>query len=106
MKDASKIAGDMLRECESGVCDGIKAMIDALDTIDRLRRMSECPTIKQVIYNEPVTAIVWGDGDVTRTRCQDGDAYDRQTGFLFCLVKKAYPGWHDMLESHCWSGQA
>lgn len=50
---------------------------------------SNMPTIKRVIFNDPATIIMWEDGTKTVVKCQQGDRYDRTTGFLMAVVKKA-----------------
>ena len=60
------------------------------------------PRVKDVGWNGPVTYVVWDDSSVTRTRCLDGDEYDKEKGLLFCLVKKAFPEWHDIMTEHLW----
>lgn len=60
------------------------------------------PRVKDVGWNGPVTYVVWNDGSVTRTRCLEGDEYDREKGLLFCLVKKAFPEWHDIMTKYLW----
>lgn len=50
--------------------------------------MSKMPNIKQVIYSNPVTVIIWEDGTKTISRCDDDDIYDELTGFMLCIFKK------------------
>lgn len=50
--------------------------------------MSKMPNIKQVIYSDPVTIIIWEDGTKTLSRCDDDDVYDELTGFMLCIFKK------------------
>lgn len=50
--------------------------------------MSKIPNIKQVIYSDPVTVIIWEDGTKTISRCDDDDIYDELTGFMLCIFKK------------------
>lgn len=47
------------------------------------------PEIKQVIYSNPVTVVIWADGSKTISRCDDNDIYDELTGFMLCVFKKA-----------------
>ena len=47
-------------------------------------------TIENVIHYDPVTIIVWSDGSVTRAKCQDGETYDKEKGFLVCVGKKFF----------------
>jgi hypothetical protein len=46
------------------------------------------PTIKQVIFNDPATIILWHDGTKTVVKCCDGDEYDAETGFYAAYLKK------------------
>ena len=45
-------------------------------------------TIKEVIYNDPATIIIWSDGTKTVAKCEGGDVYDREKGFYICLLKE------------------
>ena len=44
--------------------------------------------IKKVIYSKPVTCIVWEDGTMTKSRCDEIDTYDELSGFMLCVFKK------------------
>lgn len=48
----------------------------------------DMPEIKQVIYSDPVTVVIWGDGTKTKSRCDEDDIYDELTGFMLCVFKK------------------
>ena len=48
------------------------------------------PKIKKVIYNPPATVIIWNDDTKTVVKCQEEDIYDKQTGFLLCIMKKIF----------------
>ena len=56
-----------------------------LDQVDR----SEVPEIKNVIFNDPATIILWEDGTKTIVKCQDGDEYSAELGLAMCIAKKA-----------------
>lgn len=45
-------------------------------------------TIKRVIFNGPATIIIWDNGDKTVVKCQNGDAYDKRTGFMYACAKR------------------
>lgn len=45
--------------------------------------------IKQVIFNNPATIILWADGTKTVVKCQDGDQFIPETGIAMCFMKKA-----------------
>lgn len=45
--------------------------------------------IKNVIFNDPATVVLWEDGTKTVVKCQDGDIYNKETGLALCIAKKA-----------------
>lgn len=47
-------------------------------------------SIKDVIFNNPATIIIWGDGTKTVVKCQQGDEYEPELGFLLAVAKKAF----------------
>jgi hypothetical protein len=44
--------------------------------------------IQKVIFNNPVTVVIWDDGTKTMVKCQLGDEYSRETGLAMCIAKK------------------
>lgn len=44
---------------------------------------------KKIIYNNPVTVVLWEDKTKTVVRCQDGDEYNPMLGLALCYMKKA-----------------
>ena len=59
-------------------------------------------TIKKVIYNPPATIILWNDGTKTTSKCEYGDVYSKEMGFMLCVLKKKYGNkkFHDMLKQY------
>ena len=47
------------------------------------------PEIKDVIFNEPATIIIWKDGTKTVVKCQEGEDYDPEKGMAMAISKKA-----------------
>ena len=43
--------------------------------------------IKKVIFNDPATVIIWSDNTKTVVKCEDGETYDKEKGFLLCWLK-------------------
>lgn len=43
--------------------------------------------IKQVIFNDPATIIIWKDGTKTVVKTQDGEAFDPEKGFTMGIMK-------------------
>lgn len=50
--------------------------------------MQEPFTVCRVIYNDPATIVYWSDHTRTVVKCQPGDKFDPETGFLLALCKK------------------
>ena len=44
--------------------------------------------VERVIFNDPVTVVIWKDGTKTVVRCQDGEPYDPEKGLAMCMAKK------------------
>lgn len=49
---------------------------------------SEDDNIKNVIFNDPATIVLWEDGTKTVVKCQDGDTYSKELGLAMCISKK------------------
>jgi len=47
------------------------------------------PSIKKVIFNDPATIVIWGDGSKTVVKCQNGEKFDKEKGLALCYMKKA-----------------
>ena len=50
---------------------------------------TKLPEIKDVIFNEPATIILWADGTKTVVKCQEGEKYDPEKGMAMAISKKA-----------------
>lgn len=48
--------------------------------------------IKDVIFNDPATIILWKDGSKTVVKAQDGELYDPEKGFAMAIAKKVLGG--------------
>lgn len=47
------------------------------------------PQIKNVIFNDPATIVMWTDGTKTVVKCQDDDVFDSEKGLAMAISKKA-----------------
>lgn len=47
------------------------------------------PSIKDVIFNNPATIVLWNDGTKTVVKCQGDDEYSEEVGLALCIAKKA-----------------
>lgn len=68
--------------------DHLDTMIYGRSIIDALKPTC-VPAIKNVIFNDPATIILWADGTKTVVKCQDGDIYDPEKGMAMAICKKA-----------------
>lgn len=46
--------------------------------------------IKDVIFNNPATVVIWEDGTKTVVKCQKGDTYSEELGLAMCIAKKFF----------------
>lgn len=46
------------------------------------------PKVEKVIFNNPATIILWTDGTKTVVKCQPGDTYSKEVGFITAYLKK------------------
>lgn len=53
-----------------------------------MRFESYKPTIKNVIFNDPATIVMWSDGTKTVVKCGENDIFDPEKGVAMCCMKK------------------
>ena len=44
--------------------------------------------IREVIYSDPATIVIWEDGTKTVSKCKAPDSYNAEMGLLLCCMKK------------------
>ena len=66
-----------------------------METIRFNMPKAELPEIKNVIFNDPATIVIWADGTKTVVQCQDGDIYDPEKGLAMAISKKIMGNKHD-----------
>lgn len=54
------------------------------------KSLVKMPKIKDCIFNEYKTIVIWEDGTKTIVECQPGDTWNDEMGVLECIAKKAY----------------
>ena len=59
---------------------------DCINTWKMLNEMGN--TVKKVIFNDPATIVIWGDGSKTVVKCQNGEKFDKEKGLALCYMKK------------------
>lgn len=94
--ELASILEQVRRKCNLEAKDWRRAaMIDsslhAYKAYDRCleTNATKLPEIKDVIFNEPATIILWSDGTKTVVKCQEGEGYDPEKGMAMAISKKA-----------------
>lgn len=59
---------------------------DCITTWKMLNDMGN--VVKKVIFNDPATIVIWGDGSKTVVKCQNGEKFDKEKGLALCYMKK------------------
>lgn len=44
-------------------------------------------SIEKIIFNDPATIIIWGNGDKTIVKCGEGEIYDPEKGMAMAIAK-------------------
>lgn len=50
------------------------------------------PKIKEVVFNDDTTVVIWADGKKTIVHCGEGETFDRYTGFMAAICKRMFGG--------------
>ena len=59
--------------------------------------------IKQVIYNDPATIVLWSDGTKTTSKCDYRDKYNPEMGLILAVMKKIIDGKYVADLLHDWA---
>lgn len=69
---------------------GLKLWINPMDNTLGVLMSVLLSGVKGVFYNEPYTTVKWADGTATTVKCTEADNYSKETGFVYCLMKKVF----------------
>lgn len=58
---------------------------DIYTTKEAVKTMRD--SIKKIIFNDPATIIIWGNGDKTIVKCGEGETYDPEKGMAMAIAK-------------------
>ena len=50
--------------------------------------------IREIIYNDPATIVLWSDGSKTVSKSLPTDKYNPEVGVMYCILKKLAPNTH------------
>ena len=57
---------------------------------------------EKVIFNDPVTVVMWSDNTKTIVKCMEGTEFDKWTGLSMAITKKALgDDYHHTFRKHC-----
>ena len=65
---------------------------------------SQVNQIKRVKYDKPWTIVWWKDGQVTRSKCAENDAWSESAGFNACVAKHYFQtagAYNKVLKTYC-----
>ena len=85
--DAVDAVGYALDYCRRDV-DICKEALETHNKMEETKMKRKSLVIKKIIVNDPATIILWGDGDKTVVKCQDGDTFDAEKGIAMCVMKR------------------
>lgn len=80
---------EMMMEAAERYCRNDVAVTEKLFKEEKIMRFNSCkPTIKNVIFNNPATIVMWSDGTKTVVKCGENDTFDPEKGVAMCCMKK------------------
>ena len=65
---------------------GIKNAFTSNDLTAHIQKIMR-NSIKKIIFNDPATIIIWGNGDKTIVKCGEGEFYDPEKGMAMAIAK-------------------
>ena len=68
----------------------VNPLAERIKQIEEERMIYKPFEIKRVIFNNPVTVVLWADGTKTKVRAQKGDTFNKETGLAMCIAKKVF----------------
>lgn len=67
----------------------IKKFEEEIKMAEKTMRFESCkPTIKNIIFNDPATIVMWSDGTKTVVKCGENDIFDPEKGVAMACMKK------------------
>lgn len=84
MSEVKDIA--IINKAKTKTCDADKPMITGYG----LEKAGDFAAIKQVIFNDPATIVIWWDDTKTVVKCQKGDTFDKEKGLAMAICKRLY----------------
>ena len=76
---------ELKKQYDSDAMDAFKYFVNSMYGIH-----SSSLSIKNVIFNDPATIVIWSDGVKTIVKCVDGDAFDPEKGLAMAIVKRVF----------------
>lgn len=76
--------------CKNDVRSTEEAFRRMTNSFYGLTRAERTMEIKNVIFNDPATIVIWKDGSKTVVKCGDGDVFDPEKGLAMAIAKRVY----------------
>ena len=76
---------ELKKQYDSDAMDAFKYFVNSMYGIH-----SSSLSIKNVIFNDPATIVIWSDGVKTIVKCVDGDDFDPEKGLAMAIVKRVF----------------
>lgn len=87
--DMAMTKEERMLEAAARYCLNDVAVTEKLFKEEKIMRFDSCkPTIKNVIFNEPATIVMWSDGTKTVVKCGENDIFDPEKGVAMACMKK------------------
>lgn len=87
--DMAMTREERMLEAAERYCLNDVAVTEKLFKEEQIMRFDSCkPTIKNVIFNDPATIVMWSDGTKTVVKCGENDIFDPEKGLAMCCMKK------------------
>lgn len=89
-KEDNRYMNDRKLDAYSALMNSYFYMDFLKDRSGLIKNKFDKDTIKDVIYNDPATVVIWKDGTKTVVKCQKqtGDTYNPELGLAMCIIKK------------------
>ena len=83
-----RLTFDELNDVFGKIANELDAIVMTERDIRNIPRFCRYPTVKRVIFNPPATIVFWTDNTKSVVKCQPGDIFDPEKGFVLAYLKK------------------
>ena len=87
MNSSYGVEGISTRNIANGTIDNASVSTRKVEYVP-YNSMCKRTKIKNVIFNDPATIVLWSDGTKTVVKCGENDIYDPEKGLAMAIAKK------------------